>query len=107
MAAHLTFKQRESFARRLKESLEKIGLNPNSATQLKKKFCEHSQGATVDKSTAYKWLAGDALPDGQNMEIVADLCHVCPYWLRTGIHKNDADTARGISELKCSNRDLI
>ena len=41
----------------------------------------------MSHSTVHKWLVGDALPDVHNMEIVAKICQVCPYWLRTGHEK--------------------
>ncbi|MFM8466793.1 MAG: helix-turn-helix domain-containing protein [Oxalobacteraceae bacterium] len=88
MAAHLSFRERDEFTRRLKSCLKMAGLNPNSPTQLLKAFLEHSSGLHVSQSTVYKWLIGDALPDSHNMEVVAKICKVCPYWLRTGHEKN-------------------
>ena len=88
MAAHLSFRERDEFTRRLKSCLKDVGLNPNSPTQLLKAFLEQSSGLHVSQSTVYKWLVGDALPDAHNMEVVAKICNVCPYWLRTGQEKN-------------------
>lgn len=89
MAAHLSFRERDEFIMRLKSCLKKMGLNPNSPTQLLRAFLEHSGGLQVSQSTAHKWLIGDSLPDSKNMEIVARICNVCPHWLRTGHEKNE------------------
>lgn len=89
MAAHLTFKERDEFKRRLKNSLKNAGINPNSPTQLHRAFVSASKGLEVSQSSVYKWLEGEALPDSRNMEIVAQICNVCPYWLRTGQLKED------------------
>ncbi len=91
MAAHLSFKEREDFTRRLKSSLKQAGLNPNSPTQLFRAFLNHGNEVKISLSTVHKWLLGDALPDTRNMEIVAQVCKVCPHWLRTG-------SKEGISE---------
>ena len=98
MAAHLTFREREDFTRRLKTSLKNVGLNPNSPTQLIRAFIKHGDGMRVSQSTVHKWLIGDALPDARNMSIVAGLCNVCPHWLRTGFNKEAADDSRKIAE---------
>jgi hypothetical protein len=100
MAAHLSFREREEFTRRLKQSLTKVGLNPSSPTQLFKAFLVESGSLPISMSTVHKWLLGDALPDSKNMEIVARVCKVCPHWLRTGAqvemsdreNKNSSDT---------------
>jgi len=84
MAAHLSFKEREDFTRRLKASLRKVGLNPTSPTQLLRACNSVNESIKISLSTVHKWLLGDALPDTRNMEIVAKVCQVCPYWLRTG-----------------------
>jgi hypothetical protein len=88
MAAHLSFRERDEFTKRLKTSLKNAGLNPNSPTQLLREFMKQSGGLQVSQSTVHKWLVGDALPDVHNMEIVAKICQVCPYWLRTGSEKH-------------------
>lgn len=87
MAAHLSFRERDEFTKRLKTCLKNSGLNPNSPTQLLREFMKQSGGLQVSQSTVHKWLVGDALPDVHNMEIVAKICRVCPYWLRTGHEK--------------------
>ena len=98
MAAHLSFKEREDFTRRLKTSLKNVGLNPNSPTQLIRAFLERADGLKVSHSTVYKWLLGEALPDTRNMEIVAGVCNVCPHWLRTGSTKQNEANAQEMSE---------
>ncbi len=93
MAAHLSFRERDEFTKRLKTCLKNSGLNPNSPTQLLREFMKQSGGLQVSQSTVHKWLVGDALPDVHNMEIVAKICNVCPYWLRTGHEKHHDDDA--------------
>ena len=90
MAAHLTFKERDAFTKRLKSCLKNKGINPNSPTQLLRAFLEQSGGVQVSQSTVHKWLTGDSLRDSQNMEIVAKICNVCPRWLRTGYEGQQA-----------------
>jgi len=89
MPAHLTFKERDEFKHRLKSSLKKVGLNPNSPTQVRNAFLSANQGSNITLSAVYRWLEGESLPDLQNMKTVAQVCNVCPDWLRTGLLKND------------------
>ena len=89
MAAHLSFKEREAFACRLRSSLHAAGFDPDSPAQLRALFHSESQGKNISPSTAYKWLLGETLPDTGNMEVVARACGVCPDWLRTGLSRND------------------
>ncbi len=84
MPAHLTFKEREEFKRRLRACLRDVGINPNRPSELMRVFMQSHEGATVTLSSVFKWLQGEALPAGMNMEIVAKICKVCPIWLRTG-----------------------
>lgn len=95
MAAHLTFKERDEFKRRLKTSLREVGINPNSPTQLFRAFKSASQGWEVSQTSVYKWLEGESLPDSRNMEIVANICNVCPHWLRTGQFKESTLPSSG------------
>jgi len=89
MPAHLTFKERDEFKLRLKSSLKKVGLNPNSPTQVRNAFLSANQGSNITLGAVYRWLEGESLPDSQNMKIVAQVCNVCPDWLRTGLLNND------------------
>ena len=89
MAAHLTFKERDEFKQRLKLSLKKVGLNPNSPTQVRTAFLSANQGSNITLGAVYRWLEGESLPDSQNMKIVAQVCNVCPDWLRSGLLKSD------------------
>jgi hypothetical protein len=89
MAAHLTFKEREEFKQRLKSSLKKVGLNPHSPTQVRTAFLNANHGSNITLGAVYRWLEGESLPDTQNMKIVAQVCNVCPDWLRSGLLKSD------------------
>ena len=89
MAAHLTFKERDEFKQRLKSSLKKVGLNPNSPTQVRLAFLSVNQELNVTIGAVYRWLEGESLPDPHNMKIVAQVCKVCPDWLRSGLLKTD------------------
>ncbi len=89
MSAHLSFKDREEFQKRLKKSLQSVGINPNSPTQLLLSFKSTSKESEISIGAVYRWLQGDALPTPHNMEVLAQICKVCPYWLRTGLLKND------------------
>lgn len=91
MAAHLNFKEREEFARRLKNSLRSAGYDPGSPAQLRDLFRSTSEGKVISPSTAYKWLLGETLPDHRNMEVVARACGVCPDWLRTGRSRDESN----------------
>ncbi|MFZ9256452.1 MAG: hypothetical protein ACO223_06335 [Burkholderiaceae bacterium] len=84
MAAHLNFKEREAFSRRLRSSLANAGIDPNRPTQLLRAFCAMQTGSSVAISTVSKWLSGEALPANGNMEVVARICNVSPDWLRSG-----------------------
>ena len=84
MAAHLTFKEREEFSRRLRTSLKNVGIDPNRPTQLLRAFCAMQAGSSLAISTVRKWLSGEALPANGNMEVVARICNVSPHWLRSG-----------------------
>ena len=84
MAAHLTFKEREAFSRRLRTSLKNVGIDPNRPTQLLRAFCAMQAGSSLAMSTVSKWLSGEALPANGNMEVVARICNVSPDWLRSG-----------------------
>ncbi len=89
MSSHLSFKDREEFQKRLKKSLQSVGINPNSPTQLLLSFKSTSKESEISIGAVYRWLQGDALPTPHNMEVLAQICKVCPYWLRTGLLKND------------------
>lgn len=89
MAAHLSFREREEFARRLQKSLQAAGIDPRSPSQLRDAFQKLAVGKVISTSTTYKWLIGEALPDPRNMEVVARACGVCPDWLRTGRSSHD------------------
>lgn len=84
MAAHLTFKEREEFSRRLRASLKNVGIDPNRPTQLLRAFSAMQAGSSVAISTVSKWLSGETLPANGNMEVVARICNVSPHWLRSG-----------------------
>jgi hypothetical protein len=84
MAAHLTFKEREEFSRRLRTSLKNVGIDPNRPTQLLRAFCAMQVESSLAISTVSKWLSGEALPANGNMEVVARICNVSPHWLRSG-----------------------
>jgi hypothetical protein len=84
MAAHLTFKEREEFSRRLRTSLKNVGIDPNRPTQLLRAFCAIQVESSLAISTVSKWLSGEALPANGNMEVVARICNVSPHWLRSG-----------------------
>jgi hypothetical protein len=84
MAAHLTFKEREEFSKRLRISLKNVGIDPNRPTQLLRAFCAMQAGSSLAISTVSKWLSGEALPANDNMEVVARICNVSPHWLRSG-----------------------
>jgi hypothetical protein len=84
MAAHLTFKEREEFSKRLRTSLRNAGIDPNRPTQLLRAFCAMQAGSSLAISTVSKWLSGESLPANGNMEVVAQICNVSPHWLRSG-----------------------
>lgn len=84
MSAHLNFKEREEFSQRLRMSLQKAGINPNSPTQFHRALQLADETLRISLSTIYRWLLGDSLPSEENMKIVANLCNVCPQWLRSG-----------------------
>ena len=87
MPEHLTYKERDEFKLRLRSSLKKAGLNSNSPTQLRVAFLSMDKESNISLASVYRWLEGDSLPDSQNMNILAQVCSVCPYWLRTGLLK--------------------
>jgi hypothetical protein len=88
MAAHLTFKEREEFSKRLRTSLQNVGIDPNRPTQLLRAFCAMQAGSSLAISTVSKWLSGETLPADGNMEVVARICNVSPHWLRSGRETN-------------------
>jgi hypothetical protein len=88
MAAHLTFKEREEFSKRLRTSLKNVGIDPNRPTQLQRAFCAMQSGSSLAISTVSKWLSGETLPANGNMEVVARICNVSPHWLRSGHETN-------------------
>jgi hypothetical protein len=88
MAAHLTFKEREEFSKRLRTSLRNVGIDPNRPTQLQRAFCAMQAGSSLAISTVSKWLSGETLPANGNMEVVARICNVSPHWLRSGHETN-------------------
>lgn len=88
MAAHLTFKEREEFSKRLRTSLKNVGIDPNRPTQLLRAFCAMQVGSSLAISTVSKWLSGETLPADGNMEVVARICNVSPHWLRSGHETN-------------------
>jgi hypothetical protein len=85
MSAHLTFKERNEFKLRLNSSLKNVGLKSNSPTQLRSAFLSMDNESNISLAAVYRWLEGESLPDSQNMKILAQVCNVCPYWLRTGL----------------------
>ena len=89
MAAHLTFKEREEFSKRLRTSLKNVGIDPNRPTQLQRAFCAMQAGSSLAISTVSKWLSGETLPANGNMEVVARICNVSPHWLRSGHETNN------------------
>jgi len=89
MSAHLTFKERNEFKLRLNSSLKNVGLKSNSPTQLRSAFLSMDNESNISLAAVYRWLEGESLPDTQNMKILAQVCNVCPYWLRTGLLKSE------------------
>ena len=89
MPAHLTFKERDEFKLRLNSSLKNAGLKSNSPTQLRAAFLSMDKESNISLAAVYRWLDGESLPDSQNMNILAQVCNVCPYWLRTGLLKSE------------------
>lgn len=84
MSAHLSFKERDEFSQRLRTCLLKTGINPDSPTQFHRALQLADDSVRISPSTIYRWLLGDSLPSEENMKIVANLCNVCPQWLRSG-----------------------
>ena len=89
MSAHLTFKERNEFKLRLNSSLKNVGLKSNNPTQLRSAFLSMDNESNISLAAVYRWLEGESLPDSQNMKILAQVCNVCPYWLRTGLLKSE------------------
>jgi len=85
MAAHLTFKERERFKQRLHSSLRNAGFDPKSPSQIRTAFVGKNNSSNISLTAIHRWLGGESLPDSQNMKIVADICNVCPEWLRSGL----------------------
>ena len=79
-----SIKEREAFARRLREALGRIGDDGGSPTRLAREFNRRYPGAPVTLHAARKWLNGEALPAQDKLRVLAAWLEVAPEWLRYG-----------------------
>ncbi|MEY4017301.1 MAG: hypothetical protein RLZZ189_1099 [Pseudomonadota bacterium] len=84
MPQHVDFKKREEFRIRLVRSLENAGFNPRKAGELRTLFNKRYGLGQVTSIAVYKWLMGESMPTEDKLVILAEMCGVCPYWLRYG-----------------------
>ena len=87
MSQHVDFKKREEFKIRLVRSLEKAGFNPRKAGELCTEFNKRYPSGQVTSISVYKWLMGESMPTEDKLHILAEMCDVCPHWLRHGQHR--------------------
>ena len=86
MPQHVDFKKREEFRIRLVRSLENAGFNPRKAGELCTLFNKRYGLVQVTSISVYKWLMGESMPTEDKLVILAEMCDVCPHWLRYGEH---------------------
>lgn len=79
-----SIKEREAFARRLKEALRRIGDDGTSPTRLAREFNRRYGGGAVTLHAARKWLHGEALPAQDKLRALAGWLGVSTEWLRFG-----------------------
>ena len=91
MSQHVDFKKREEFKIRLVRSLEKAGFNPRKAGELCTEFNKRYHLGQVTSISVYKWLMGESMSTEDKLHILAEMCDVCPYWLRHGEHRQPID----------------
>lgn len=79
-----SIKEREAFARRLKEALQRVGDDGASPTRLAREFNRRTPGAPVTLHAARKWLNGEAVPAQDKLRVLAGWLDVGADWLRFG-----------------------
>lgn len=79
-----SIREREAFARRLKEALARIGDDGTSPTRLAREFNRRYAGAAITLHAARKWLNGEAFPAQDKLLVLANWLGVGAEWLRFG-----------------------
>jgi transcriptional regulator with XRE-family HTH domain len=73
----------DAFAQRLREAMEKAGLEPKPAV-LEREFNSRYWGRGVTLHGVRRWLQGEALPTQDKLEVLAEWLQISPQKLRFG-----------------------
>jgi hypothetical protein len=76
-------KQRALFSKRFIASLEILGIPP-SPTIVQREYNSRSHQLPITSHAARKWLMGEAIPNQDRLQVLAEWLNVSPSWLRFG-----------------------
>ena len=76
--------EKNAFAKRLKESLRRIGVDPASATRVAREFNLRYPGEPITIQAVRKWLEAESLPSQDKLRALAVWLEVPAQWLRFG-----------------------
>src|SRR5215207_2230190 len=76
--------EKHAFAKRLKESLRKVEVDPRSSTRVAREFNLRYPGEPITIQAVRKWLEGESLPSQDKLRALALWLEVPAQWLRFG-----------------------
>lgn len=99
------FKERISFADRLRSALETAN-QPTSPTAFALAYNLRADGAKVSVHGARKWIRGEAVPTQEKILVLARWLNVHAAWLRFGEAENAAYSLAPLAESGLTNAQL-
>ncbi|GIZ52819.1 hypothetical protein [Noviherbaspirillum aridicola] len=81
--------ERQAFARRLIEALQRAHYPADSPTRLAREFNLRFNGKPITGHAARKWLLGESIPTQDKIRIIAAWLDVPAPWLRFGVTEED------------------
>ncbi len=88
-------REREEFSKRLKQALQRAGVNADSPTRLAEAFSTRYTGTAVTQQAVRKWLGGEAIPAQDKIRALALWLGCGTEWLRYG---KDGGVAPGVQQ---------
>jgi len=86
--------EKQSFSKRLRDSLKRAGVRHGSPAGIAREFNLRYEGTPVTPQAVRKWLAGRALPSQDKMRALALWLDTSPHWLRFGEGESAPRTLR-------------
>ena len=88
-------REREEFSKRLRQALQKAGIDVESPTRLAAEFSARYSGNPITQQAVRKWLNGEAIPSQDKIQTLGRWLGCGTEWLRYG---KEGGTAHGAQQ---------